>query len=117
MSVTPDKPKREHRGRPGKYPGSPKTVRMRVPEGTEAYVQWCLTELPRLHSTYMGVRKETRNWNSFNSFVSSLRESQWEFIKGLEDSGEIEGIFAPGPDGGEIIFHAQRPEHSDGIPF
>lgn len=94
MSVTPDDPHREHRGRPGKYPGSPKTVRVRVPEGTEDYVEWCITELPQILHDYRLAARPTRNWVAFDNLIAAMIKSQqlWRneaLIKGFS------GYFVP----------------------
>lgn len=76
MNRTPENHESGHRGRPGKYPGSPKTVRIRVPQGYEAYVEWCITELPSILHDYNSACKTTRDWTAFIRLMATIHRSQ-----------------------------------------
>lgn len=113
MTNTPGNRGIELRGRPGKFPGSPVTVRIRVPLGTSAYIYWCLTELPSLLDDYRQSAKDTRNWTEFRRFSGALRVSQRQFIYRMVARGEITSLLSVTRDGDSIVFHTDTPKDID----
>ncbi len=113
MSSTPDSPKRDGRGRPGKFPGSPKTVRIRVPEGMEEYVYWALTELPDIYDDYVRASKDSRNWTEFRRFSRAVRTSQLRHLNALLTNGEISSVLAYNPNWSSLTFACDPPQDVD----
>lgn len=102
---TPDtQPKSDGRGRPGKYPGTPLTTRMRVPAGSEEYVLWALTELPSLYQDYCAAARPTRNWTEFQRFMDAVNLSQYRHLNGRVESGALASAYVQTPKRGRIIF-------------
>jgi len=103
--TTPDStPKSHGRGRPGKYPGTPLTTRMRVPVGSEEYVLWALTELPSLYQDYCSAAKSTRDWTAFSRFAEAVSLSQYRHLNGRIQSGVLANACVQTPKKGRIVF-------------
>lgn len=110
---TPENPRKEFRGRPGKYPGSPTTVRVRIPAGLEEYVYWCITELPEIYKDYVLASRSTRDWTAFRRFVESVRINQTRHLNALIVNGEIDSTTGYGPNGENLVFRCNPSQDSD----
>jgi len=116
MSDTPSNQSMERRGRPGKYPGSPQTVRIRVPKGTEDFVHWAITELNPLVSDYNQASRPTRDWTAFHRMMDAIRLSQKRYLQTLRDNGEITDALLACHRHGGIVFLTEPAEKVDTSP-